>query len=84
MSVCKMTLVLFESSCRMLKKTRNDRLYVRVWRGVAVCGSAEHTAARTERLSGKSAQSITNTQTFVHENLNQYFSAPEEFFFLNG
>ena len=54
---------------------------------VAVCGSAKHTQRPTEQLSGKSAQSITNTQTFVHENQNQYFSAPEEFFFfflLNG
>lgn len=45
---------------------------------VAVCGSAKHTHWPTEQLIGESAQSITNTQTFVHENLKQHFSAPEE------
>lgn len=42
-----------------------------------MCGSARHDG---QQNSGKSAQSITNTQTFVHENLNQHFSAPEVFF----
>lgn len=51
-----------------------------IWWGW-LCAVVPNTQRPTEQLSGKSAQSITNTQTFVHENQNQYFSAPEEFFF---
>lgn len=79
MTGCKMFGMITDTdivqSCgRLLKKTWNDHLMNMTWFVVCI---ASHTAAK--QLSGKSAQSITNTQTFVHENLNQHFSAPEEF-----
>lgn len=75
MSVCKMTLILSRVVGGCWK--RHEMTDVWVWRGW-LCAVVPNTLWPTERVSGKSAQSITNTQTFVHENLNQYFSAPEE------
>lgn len=74
--VCKMTDIVEKKK----KKKRHEMSCCMNMVRVAVCGSAKHTRQPTEQLSGKSAQSITNTQTFVHENQNQYFSAPEVFF----
>lgn len=94
MLVCRMTLILSRVvGGRWKKKKKRERHEMTIvlrpvvlsMARVAVCGSAKHTVTNTrwptEQLSGKSAQSITNTQTFVHENLNQHFSAPEEKFF---
>lgn len=48
-----------------------------VW--VAVC--AKRTEAEQKKGRGGGAPSLSQThKTLVHENLNQYFSAPEEFF----
>jgi len=79
MLVCKMKSDIVKRSPRMLKMDMKWPLY-ELWRGWP-CAVVLNTWRPTEQLSGKSAQSVTNTQTFVHENLNQHFSAPEEFFF---
>lgn len=77
-----------DARCRHVERHRYCQKYLedaeKIWRemtAVQVRWGRPCRDTRTPQLnskSGKSAPSITNTQTFVHENQNQHFSAPEE------